>query len=188
MFFYLAWRNGKKNSYLPNLAHRPVAKLGGVNHRYRRHFIKSYCDENCPNSQVAVPFSSSLVFTDEYMSLDPRWLEKPVCKIREFLKQTPRRPSIDQIHDLRTNSRHFDANIKALGLSTKRTERRLLRQLARVRKLAGKIRDVDVLTGSARSLHMEGEQDCLIQLLEILGASRANKCEQASRVDWQERS
>ncbi len=109
------------------------------------------------------------------MSLDTTRIEKPVGKIRKFLKKSPKRPSIDQIHDLRTGSRRFETAIDALGLSTQKKVRRVLRQVARLRKRAGKIRDVDVLTGYTLGVHVDGEQDCLVQLIENLAASRAKQ-------------
>jgi CHAD domain-containing protein len=59
-----------------------------------------------------------------------------------------------------------------LRLDSKRNERRLLRGLARVRKRAGKVRDMDVLTGHSTSLHIDKDQDCLVQLVEHLGSAR----------------
>ena len=50
---------------------------------------------------------------------------------------------------------------------------RMLRELGRLRKRAGKVRDMDVLTGFALTARTEGEQDCLVQLIERLGAARA---------------
>jgi CHAD domain-containing protein len=44
-----------------------------------------------------------------------------------------------------------------------------------VRKRAGKVRDIDVLVADLLTLKQDGEQDCLVQLLEYLGAER-EKC------------
>src|SRR5262249_37589227 len=52
--------------------------------------------------------------------------------------------------------------------------RNLLCDLRDIRKRAGKVRDMDVLTADALTIRAEGEQDCLVQLLEYLGA-KANK-------------
>jgi CHAD domain-containing protein len=107
------------------------------------------------------------------MALDPKRVQKPVRKLRKFLKKVPKRPSIEDIYDLRTNSRRFETNVEALGLSSKRNERRVLRLLARLRRRAGKIRDMDVLTSYGLSVQVNGEQDRLVQLLEHLGANRS---------------
>src|SRR5438552_3075810 len=99
------------------------------------------------------------------MSIDVDRIQKPVRKLRKILKKMPKRPSANKIHDLRTNSRRFETTVDALGLSTGNNEKRLLRRLSRVRKRAGKVRDMDVLISHALATNVEGEQDCLIQVL-----------------------
>jgi CHAD domain-containing protein len=66
----------------------------------------------------------------------------------------------------------LEAEIAAFGLDSNGNERRLLRDLKPIRKRAGKIRDMDVLRDYASDVHVDGEADCLVQLLEHLGASR----------------
>jgi CHAD domain-containing protein len=58
----------------------------------------------------------------------------------------------------------------------------LLRDVARLRKRAGKVRDMDVLTGHALTVRIEGEQDCSVELLEYLGAERY---QQAKKLEKQ---
>jgi CHAD domain-containing protein len=48
-----------------------------------------------------------------------------------------------------------------------------LPDLQRIRKRAGKIRDLDVLTGHLLGLDVNGEQDCIIELVETFGMNRA---------------
>jgi CHAD domain-containing protein len=87
-------------------------------------------------------------------------------------------PNPEEIHDLPTQIRRFQAMTEALGVNCKRNERRLLRHLARIRKRAGEIRDLDVLTGYASTVQLDQEYDCLVQLLEYLGAERYRRAEQ----------
>jgi CHAD domain-containing protein len=110
--------------------------------------------------------------------LDEGRLQKSVGKVRKFLKKARKRPSPQEIHDLRTHARRFEATVEALAMNSRRNERRILQDLSRLRKRAGKIRDMDVLTGCAAKVHVDGEEDCSVQLLEYLGAKRyrqANK-------------
>lgn len=107
------------------------------------------------------------------MAVDTDRIHKPIRKLRKFLKLSPKRLTPEEIHELRTNARRFETNVEALGLSHDKNEKRLSRKLARVRKRAGKIRDMDVLTEYALTVNLDGEQDCLVQLLESLGANRA---------------
>ena len=105
------------------------------------------------------------------MSVDRNRLRKSVSRLRKLLKK---RKSIspDEVHDFRTHARRFEASIEALGLNSRGNEERLLRDLAQLRKRAGRIRDMDVFTGCAATVHAEGEQDCAVRLLEHLGAKR----------------
>ena len=106
------------------------------------------------------------------MALDTDKIQKPVRKLRKLLKKNPKQPTPDQIHDLRTNTRRLEATVDALSLDSGRKGRRLLKDLASIRKRAGKVRDMDVLTSFASSVRVDGEQDCKVQLLEHLGAQR----------------
>ena len=106
------------------------------------------------------------------MPIDTDRIQKSIRKLRKFLKRSPKRPSSSEIHDLRTNARRFEAAVEALALDRGKNQRRLLRDLGRVRKRAGKVRDMDVLTGFTLTINLEGEQDCVVQLLETLGTDR----------------
>src|SRR5437868_12360319 len=106
------------------------------------------------------------------MSLNADRILKPVRKVRKLLKKMPNRPSPDEVHRLRTNTRRLEASLEALSLDSRRNGRRLYADLSRLRKRAGKVRDMDVLTGYASNVHPNGEQDCIVQLLEFLGAKR----------------
>jgi CHAD domain-containing protein len=109
------------------------------------------------------------------MSLDPAKLQEPLRRLRKLLKKFPERPSPEQVHNLRTRSRRIEAMLKALMLTSRRNEKGLLQELAPVRKKAGKVRDMDVLTGFSSGLH-DDEKQCLIELLEYLGAERYRQC------------
>ena len=112
------------------------------------------------------------------MMLDIGPVKKNIGKLRKLLKKAPRRPNPDEIHDLRTRIRRFEAVLEVLDLNSKHNERRLLRHLGRIRKCAGKVRDMDVLTGYASTVKVGQERDCLVQLLEYLGAERYRRAEQ----------
>ena len=120
------------------------------------------------------------------MALDFKRAQKPVRKLRKLLKKMSADPIPEQVHDFRTNSRNMEATLQAFGLENSGLGRRVLKPLSRLRKRAGKIRDMDVLTTYAASVEADGEQDCAVQLLEHLGAQRrkyARKFYSASRRD-----
>src|SRR5262245_27954486 len=106
------------------------------------------------------------------MALDVATARNSVRKLRKLIRKTARRPSVEHVHDLRTHTRRLEAAIDALGLAERGNERRIGTRLARVRKRAGKVRDMDVLTADATTVTMRGERDCLVELVEHLGAER----------------
>jgi len=109
------------------------------------------------------------------MPLDRKQLRKPFRKLRKSLSAFPKHPSPDLVHDVRTSSRRIEAIVAALALDSNPDEKRLLRSMKRVRKQAGKVRDMDVLTGFASQLNVNQEQDCIVQLVEFLGSRRYKK-------------
>jgi CHAD domain-containing protein len=105
------------------------------------------------------------------MPLDRDKLEKSFRKLRKLLKSAAKQPSPEEVHDLRTRTRRLEATLHALMLDQKRDGRRLIKIVSPIRKKAGKVRDMDVLTGFAATLAND-DQECLTQLLEHLGAKR----------------
>ncbi|HEX6495784.1 MAG TPA: CHAD domain-containing protein, partial [Acidobacteriaceae bacterium] len=98
-------------------------------------------------------------------------LESTFRKLRKSLKKFPKQPSPDEVHDLRTRTRRLESTLHALMLDQKQDGQRLLEIVSPVRKRAGKVRDMDVLTNFAASLAND-DQECRTQLLEHLGAKR----------------
>jgi CHAD domain-containing protein len=110
------------------------------------------------------------------MALDAERAAKPIRKLRKLLKKMPAVPNADDIHEFRTSSRRIEATIHSLSLDSGENGRRVWKQISKLRKRAGKIRDMDVLTDylSSVSRHRE-ETGCHVRLLEHLGAQRL-KC------------
>jgi CHAD domain-containing protein len=107
------------------------------------------------------------------MAVEFKKVRKPGRKLRKLLKRMGARPTPEQVHDFRTNSRKLEANLEAFGMDGSRLGKRVLKPLSRFRKRAGKIRDMDVLTSYAASIQpQDSEKDCAVQLLEYLGAKR----------------
>lgn len=107
------------------------------------------------------------------MPLDPKKLEKPLIKLRKLVRRMSKVPTQDEVHDIRTNTRRVEAALEALHLGQKPRGRRVLRVIAPMRKKAGNVRDMDVLTGFSATLSSNGENQCLVKLLEYLGEERA---------------
>lgn len=106
------------------------------------------------------------------MALDRKRLLKPVKKLRKLVKRLDSEPIPEQVHDLRTNARRFEAEFEALSLDAQGVRTSILKKLRRCRKRAGKVRDLDVLTAYAATIRLKGEEECAVRLLEHLGAQR----------------
>jgi CHAD domain-containing protein len=115
------------------------------------------------------------------MALDGDQLDKPIRNLRKVLKKMPDDPAPKQVHDLRTNSRRIEAMLQARDPN--QNERKILKRVSRLRKSAGKVRDMDVLTAYAAELTPpETEVDCSVRLLEHLGARRRKKARKLSKA------
>ena len=106
------------------------------------------------------------------MPVNVERIQKSVRKVGKFVKKATTQPTPEQVHDLRTNTRKLENALHALSLHSNGNEQRLLKSVKRIRKRAGKIRDMDVLTASVSSVKVNGEGDCEVQLLQHLGARR----------------
>jgi len=116
------------------------------------------------------------------MALDRAQLYKPGKKLRKLLKRISTEPTPEEVHDLRTNIRRMEALLKALQLDSTGNEKKLLRAVNPVRRQAGKVRDMDVLTGFASSLHAGEEAECRVTLLEYLGAKRYRQARKLGKL------
>ncbi|HYR91274.1 MAG TPA: CHAD domain-containing protein [Terriglobia bacterium] len=115
------------------------------------------------------------------MSFDIERIRKSTRRITKFLRKNSKTPSPNAIHNLRISTRTLETTFITLGLNSKRKVKRLLRGLGDVRKRAGKVRDMDVLTADTLTVRQDGDEDCQVQLLEYLGAER-NKCARKLRL------
>ena len=93
-------------------------------------------------------------------------------KLRKLVRKMSKVPTQDEVHDVRTNTRRLEATLEALQLDRKRKGRRVLAVVTPIRKKAGDVRDMDVLTGFASTLPNDGADTCLVRLLEHLGEER----------------
>jgi CHAD domain-containing protein len=109
------------------------------------------------------------------MAVDQQALEAPFRKLRKRLKKFPQEPLPDVVHKLRTRTRRVEAALETLAPNS-RCDQRLLKGLKRVRKRAGKVRDMDVLTAYLRDLNVsDSENDCIVLLTEHLGGTRSRQ-------------
>lgn len=107
------------------------------------------------------------------MALDSIYVKRLSRKLRKSLKKKNRSFAPAQVHKVRTYLRRVEAAAEALLPQMRRRDRAVLRDVRRIRKQAGKVRDMDVLTADAASIRVSANQkEQLISLLEYLGSRR----------------
>jgi len=99
-------------------------------------------------------------------------VEKPLRQLRKLLKELPQNPPPEEVHKLRTHTRRIEAMANALEPAAHKKTRRLLKVLKPVRKAAGTVRDMDVLTADLLHLQKNGNSDSIVRLIEHLAGQR----------------
>ncbi len=99
-------------------------------------------------------------------------VQKTMRELQRSLKSMPEDPPPKEVHKLRTATRHVEAIAFALPETENKKSRRLLETLEPVRKAAGGVRDMDVLTSNARRLTRHSRGASLTRLVELLQISR----------------
>jgi CHAD domain-containing protein len=124
------------------------------------------------------------------MPLDKKQLLQPIRKIRKAVNQSLKAVTPEQVHDLRSQCRRLETTLYALKLEHTKPGRRLLKSIVPLRKAAGKVRDMDVLT--ALVLNISGPAKDYVeerrQLLEELGARRSRFAKRLRRAVSSRRS
>jgi CHAD domain-containing protein len=106
------------------------------------------------------------------MAIDAEKIHKSLRRLRKLAVKLPKDPSPEKVHKLRTSARKLEAIFSALALDSQKNERQLIKGLRTIRKRAGKVRDLDVLTGDLTTVHVDGETECQVRILEHLSGQR----------------
>ena len=99
-------------------------------------------------------------------------VEKPLRDLRKSLKNLSKDPRPDEVHNLRTRARRVEAIAAAWTLGDEKLARRLVRSIKPLRKAAGAVRDIDVLTANVLNLPRGSDSVSLVRLVENLGSAR----------------
>jgi CHAD domain-containing protein len=97
-------------------------------------------------------------------------------KLRKSLKSAPKRLTPEDVHKLRTRARRVVSLSDAHSLPTL-NKAKLAKPLRRIRKKAGRVRDMDVLTAHLAAMHSDEDPSCRTQVLEYLGAKRYRRAD-----------
>ncbi len=90
------------------------------------------------------------------MPIDAKRCRLTLQKLARELTKLTRKPLPENVHKFRTHSRRVEALLSEVTLKHHRNDERLLKLLARLRKKAGRVRDLDVQIDALRNLKIPG--------------------------------
>src|SRR5204863_5108520 len=96
-------------------------------------------------------------------------------KLNRHLSKLTAKTAPQSVHKFRTYSRRVEALLRELSPELSRNDRKLLKILAKLRKKAGRVRDLDVQTASLRGLKISQEPRRKSQLLRNLTEDRVKR-------------
>lgn len=91
------------------------------------------------------------------------------------LMQMAKRPEAEYVHKFRTYSRRVETFLENFGLEQTGNSKKLLRQLGRLRKKAGRLRDLDVQTTALENLRVSSHSGHKAQLLREIQREREQR-------------
>ena len=109
---------------------------------------------------------------------NPRRTSRLFEKLGATTKRISAKPTAEEAHQLRTTIRRVETLVAARKADDLRVTSKLLRQLARLRRRAGKVRDIDVQIDALRSVTLDGvrrETAKLARHLDKLRSKRERK-------------
>jgi len=106
-------------------------------------------------------------------------LQADLRKLRKSLRRACKRLTPEEVHKLRTRVRRFLSLSDSDSLPSRAN---LKKALKRIRKRAGRVRDMDVLTSHLAALHSDSDPSCRTQLFEYLGAKRYRRADRLTRL------
>jgi CHAD domain-containing protein len=96
-------------------------------------------------------------------------------KLEQNLLKLSSKPRAKSVHQLRTGTRRLQILLSELSPELSRSHEKLLKLLDRIRKRAGKVRDVDVQMAALRSLKIPGNPRRKTQLMQELIELRSHQ-------------
>ncbi|MGH9555379.1 MAG: CHAD domain-containing protein [Terriglobales bacterium] len=109
------------------------------------------------------------------MPIDQQRSRTLFLKLNRLLSRVPAHPTPEAVHQLRTTTRRVEAMLETLSPDGDRNQRRLARSLRRVRRRAGRIRDLDVHQAALRSLKIGRDSTRKQQLVNELAERRSRQ-------------
>jgi CHAD domain-containing protein len=109
------------------------------------------------------------------MPLDRESTRLTLRKLSRQLAKLPTKPAPENIHRFRTSARRVEVLVGDLAQKRSRNDKKLLKMLGRLRKKAGRVRDLDVEIAALRSLKIPQEPVRKSQLMRTLAEERGKQ-------------
>src|SRR5580658_7338130 len=109
------------------------------------------------------------------MSIAPKRSRLVFQKLEQHLVKLSSKPRAENVHRFRTGTRRLQILLGELSPKLDRNQKKLLKLLGRIRKRAGKVRDLDVQLAALRSLKIPQEPRRKTQLVNHLIELRAQR-------------
>lgn len=109
------------------------------------------------------------------MSVDQKRIHSLFRKLARQTTKLADKPQPQDVHQFRTATRRVQAVIEELAPDPDRNQRKLLKELTRLRRRAGRVRDLDVQITALRSLKLSEEPGRKTQLLRRLLEVRSKR-------------
>ncbi len=109
------------------------------------------------------------------MPLRPENTRITFRKLSRQLSKLPGKLSPENVHKFRTSSRRVEVLVSDLSERQSGNDKKLLKLLARLRKKAGRVRDLDVQSAALRSLKIPEQHVRKAQLMRTLAEERSQR-------------
>jgi CHAD domain-containing protein len=109
------------------------------------------------------------------MPIDLKRSRLPFQRLGHELTKLGKNPAPESVHKFRTNSRRVEALLSEVAPELNRNDKKLLRLLSRLRKKAGRVRDLDVEISSLRSLKIPEGNGHKSQFMDALVQERVKR-------------
>ncbi len=102
-------------------------------------------------------------------------------RVHRYIGRVSKTLAAENVHRFRTNGRRVEALIDQLAPET-RNKKKLLKLLSKLRKKAGRLRDVDVQTTFLKALKVPDRHNHRAQLLEILAEEHSRRSRKLAKA------
>jgi CHAD domain-containing protein len=109
------------------------------------------------------------------MAFDAKRSRQTFQRLDRELAKLVKRPAPNRVHKFRTNSRRVEALLSEVVAKLDRNDEKLLKLLARLRKKAGRVRDLDVQIAALRALKFPQANGHKSQLMDALVSERTTR-------------